>query len=74
MRRVHNPTSATEIYQIAAIIDWESSGWYPLYWEYAYIFLLFQWVDDWPASVEEILGPWPLEAAPMRFVHVDLEF
>lgn len=74
VKRVNNPTSAIEEYQIAAIIDWETAGWYPSYWEYAYIFPLFQWVDDWPASVEDIIDPWPLEAALLRFVHEDLEF
>jgi hypothetical protein len=51
--------AGAEEYRIAAIIDWETAGWYPSYWEYAYIFALFQWVDDWPASVERIIDPWP---------------
>jgi aminoglycoside phosphotransferase (APT) family kinase protein len=74
VKKVKNSTSGVEEYRIAAIIDWETAGWYPSYWEYGYIFPLFQWDDDWPESVESILDPWPLEAALLRFVQEDLEF
>lgn len=30
------------------LVDWETAGWYPSYWEYAHIFPLLQWVGDWP--------------------------
>ncbi|KAI2785854.1 hypothetical protein POX_h09616 [Penicillium oxalicum] len=38
-----------EEYEVAALVDWETAGWYPSYWEYAHIFPLLQWIDDWPA-------------------------
>ncbi|KAL4746588.1 hypothetical protein BDW72DRAFT_207202 [Aspergillus terricola var. indicus] len=42
--------------------------------KYAYIFPLLQWIDDWPAYVEKILDPLPLEGAMMQIVFSDLEF
>ncbi|KAM5471843.1 hypothetical protein MauCBS54593_003249 [Microsporum audouinii] len=66
--------SSTKRYRVGAIIDWETAGWYPTYWEFAATFALLQWFDDWPESLEKILDPWPLEGAMLRFVHQDLEF
>jgi len=40
------------------IIDWEFSGWYPSYWEYARtIFACGKWDDDWNIWVDNILEP-----------------
>jgi aminoglycoside phosphotransferase (APT) family kinase protein len=48
--------------RIAAIVDWESAGWYPEYWEYA------RWADSnfrstqmWHGLRDEILDPYPDE-------------
>jgi hypothetical protein len=30
-----------------SLVDWESAGWYPVYWEYFVAFLSFTWNDDW---------------------------
>ncbi|MFW9792593.1 hypothetical protein, partial [Brucella melitensis] len=30
-----------------SLVDWESAGWYPVYWEYFAAFLSFKWNDDW---------------------------
>lgn len=63
-RRKGDDHSGTEgEYEVVAIVDWESAGWYPAYWEYAYSFALFQWVDDWPACVKNIIEPYPMESA-----------
>lgn len=69
-----NPVTNEEEYKVAALVDWETAGWYPSHWEYSHIFPLLQWVDDWPEYVEKILDPLPLEAAMMRVVFNDLEF
>ncbi|KAL2005975.1 hypothetical protein VTN00DRAFT_9629 [Thermoascus crustaceus] len=74
IQQTTDPLSGNKHYTIAAIIDWETAGWYPAYWEYAAAFALFQWVDDWPEKFEKIVDPWPLEAAMLRFVHQDLEY
>jgi hypothetical protein len=34
---VENSISGAGEYRIAAIVDWETAGWYPSYWEYGYI-------------------------------------
>jgi hypothetical protein len=65
--------STKPTFKISGIVDWETAGWYPSYWEYAAAFVLFQWVDDWPEKFERILDPWPLEAAMLRMVRQDLE-
>ncbi|KAF2684210.1 hypothetical protein K458DRAFT_451998 [Lentithecium fluviatile CBS 122367] len=57
-----------------AIIDWETAGWYPSYWEYAIEFCSLQWIDDWPQCFEQILEPWPREAVAMRVLYQDLWF
>ncbi|KAJ5709034.1 Phosphotransferase enzyme family protein [Penicillium malachiteum] len=74
VRKVVNSVTNEEEYEVAALVDWETAGWYPSYWEYAHIFPLLQWIDDWPAYVEKILDPLPLEGAMMRVVFSDLEF
>lgn len=74
IRKTLDELSGNSNYTIAAIVDWETAGWYPAYWEYAAAFALFQWVDDWPENFEKIIDPWPLEAAMLRFIQQDLEF
>ncbi|PYI29801.1 phosphotransferase enzyme family protein [Aspergillus indologenus CBS 114.80] len=74
VRKVVDPVTNEEEYEVAALVDWETAGWYPSYWEYAHIFPLLQWIDDWPAYVERILDPLPLEGAMMWVVFRDMEF
>ncbi|KAJ9643391.1 hypothetical protein H2199_004070 [Coniosporium tulheliwenetii] len=41
------------------IIDWESAGWYPSYWEYPRaLFVCGGWKDDWSLYVDKILDPY----------------
>ncbi|WEW57304.1 hypothetical protein PRK78_002769 [Emydomyces testavorans] len=61
-------------YVVTAVIDWETAGWYPSYWEYSAMFCVLQWMEDWPECLEKIVDPWPLEAAMLRFIHQDLEY
>lgn len=74
VRKAVSPVTKEEEYEVAALVDWEMAGWYPSYWEYAHIFPLLQWTDDWPAYVEKILDPLPLEGAMMWVVFRDMEF
>ncbi|CAI7623408.1 unnamed protein product [Penicillium glandicola] len=46
VRKVFNSVTNEEEYEVAALVDWETAGWYPSYWEYAHIFPLLQWSDD----------------------------
>lgn len=59
--------------RLAAILDWESAGWYPSYWDYALCFTYFNWSDDWPEKVERILDPYVNESALMRMIAQDLD-
>lgn len=74
VRETIDPQSSAKHYVVSAIVDWETAGWYPAYWEYAAAFALLVWSDDWPESLEAIIDPWLLEAAMLRLVHQDLEF
>ncbi|PGH34711.1 hypothetical protein GX50_02499 [[Emmonsia] crescens] len=43
---------------IAVVVDWETTGWYPAYWEYAAAFALLWRDGDWRKSLT--LGRWNL--------------
>ncbi|KAI1254016.1 hypothetical protein MGN70_004411 [Eutypa lata] len=46
------------------LIDWETAGWFPEYWEYALsMFACGAWEDDWHAYVAKILDEYPNEFA-----------
>jgi thiamine kinase-like enzyme len=74
VRKAANSVTNDEKYEVAGLVDWETAGLYPSYWEYAHIFPLLQLIDDWPEYTENILDPLTLEGAMMRFVFSDLEF
>ncbi|RWA09098.1 hypothetical protein EKO27_g6017 [Xylaria grammica] len=61
-------------FRVSAILDWEEAGWYPSYWEYAACFVDFEWHDDWTEKIEQIIDPYPLEAAMLRVVRQDLDY
>ncbi|KAL9110518.1 MAG: hypothetical protein Q9227_004876 [Pyrenula ochraceoflavens] len=40
------------------IIDWESAGWYPSYWDYSRaVFACGPWEDDWSVWIDRFLEP-----------------
>ena len=46
------------------LIDWETAGWYPEYWEYALaMFACGSWEDDWHEYVAGMLTEYPNEYA-----------
>lgn len=51
--------SAVEI----VLIDWESAGWYPSYWEYANTIYSGWFENDWYRWVDKFLHPFPNEYA-----------
>jgi aminoglycoside phosphotransferase (APT) family kinase protein len=74
VRRVHSQTGlASKSFEVA-LVDWEEAGWYPSYWEYSCVFIGFEWLDDWPERLEQIVDPWPSEAATLRMLYQDLWF
>lgn len=59
--------------KLSGIVDWELSGWYPEYWEYAAYFVDALWEGDWEDRFESIIDPYPLESAMLRLYKLDLE-
>ena len=43
------------------IVDWETAGWYPSYWEYCTAYCAFHWTDDWNVWIERIIEPYYAE-------------
>ena len=72
VRRVQDQQNLGSTCFEVSVIDWEEAGWYPSYWEYSVLFIAFQWDDDWPKRLEQIVDPWPSEAAILRILYQDL--
>ena len=50
--------------RITAILDWESAGWYPEYWEYTQMhFATPQGMEDWLAAVDGVVDRYDHELA-----------
>lgn len=49
-------------YQVKGLVDWESAGWYPAYWDYVTAVARPHPENDWPTTVYAILEPHPAEA------------
>ncbi len=45
------------------LLDWESAGWYPRYWEYAATVFAGWFTDDWFRWIPNFLKPFPNEYA-----------
>jgi hypothetical protein len=55
------------------LIDWESAGWYPSYWEYALaMFACGGWRDDWHKYVAGVLDEYPNEYVWFDMVRKEL--
>jgi hypothetical protein len=55
-----------------SLVDWESAGWYPAYWEYFAPFIALKWNDDWCSKVGDVIDGWPAEVAMMKMTYQDL--
>ncbi|CAP91569.1 Pc13g05000 [Penicillium rubens Wisconsin 54-1255] len=53
---------------ITGIIDWELSGWYPEYWEFAKALYVWRWQNDWVDYLTKALEPYYNEYAVHSFV------
>jgi thiamine kinase-like enzyme len=69
VRRIQDQQSLGSTRFEVAIIDWEEAGWYASYWEYSVVFVAFDWGDDLLQRLEQIVDPWPSEAAILRMLH-----
>jgi hypothetical protein len=54
------------------ILDWEKSGWYPTYWEYAIGVCTSRWDDDWCLWFKDVLDPYIPEAAWLQDIRLEL--
>ncbi|KAK0102234.1 hypothetical protein ONS95_005857 [Cadophora gregata] len=55
------------------ILDWETAGWYPSYWEYSRAMLgCGRWEDDWHVFLAQILEEYLLEWAWVNMMLVEL--
>lgn len=52
--------------KITAIIDWETAGWYPSYWEYTTAKAVNHYNAFWEAEIDKFLTPMPRELAMDR--------
>ncbi|KAK7915270.1 hypothetical protein PG985_012973 [Apiospora marii] len=50
------------------LIDWESAGWYPGWWEFYATMFCCRWKDDWHLWVGRILDEYPNEYAWMNMI------
>ncbi|EPS27818.1 hypothetical protein PDE_02762 [Penicillium oxalicum 114-2] len=53
---------------ITGIIDWELSGWYPEYWEFAKSLYVWRWQNDWVDYLTKALKPYYNEYAVHSFL------
>jgi hypothetical protein len=48
------------------IVNWDSAGWYPEYWEYTKANFTPKATDDWIPSIGEIMGTCDVQLAGER--------
>ncbi|KAE8151999.1 kinase-like protein [Aspergillus avenaceus] len=53
---------------VTGILDWEFSGWYPEYWEFAKALYVWKWQNDWTEYLAQILEPYYSEYAVHSFL------
>ncbi|KAK2783138.1 hypothetical protein FQN53_009327 [Emmonsiellopsis sp. PD_33] len=54
--------------KVTGIVDWEFSGWYPEYWEWARALFVWQWQHDWTDYLPKVLQPYYLECMFHSFI------
>jgi hypothetical protein len=53
---------------IAAIVDWNSAGWFPEYWKYTKALFTPYALDDWVESIGEMTSSWMETDSYMNYV------
>lgn len=43
--------------RVVGLLDWETCGWYPEYWEFVKCFKALPWPKGWPEFVLQTLSP-----------------
>ncbi|KKZ64204.1 hypothetical protein EMCG_01489 [[Emmonsia] crescens] len=70
IRRRPNDTKTSQ-YEIT-LIDWETAGWYPSYWEYSIAMCASRWDDDWDEWIAKILQPFDAQFPWLKMLYLDL--
>nr|POE79505.1 hypothetical protein CFP56_07570 [Quercus suber] len=62
--------------RISAILDWETCGWLPEYWEFAKCFAVGGWKKDWPDFILQVLDPYPCQWVLYELIkrHAGIQF
>lgn len=58
---------------ITCILDWETSGWFPEYWEYTKAHYAPRCDEDWVSQIGSITGEYPEELACENNAHVHID-
>ncbi|GKZ30000.1 hypothetical protein AbraIFM66950_007429 [Aspergillus brasiliensis] len=58
--------------KVTGIVDWEFSGWYPEYWEFAKALYVWRWQNDWTDHLLQCLEPYYPEYTAHTFVAATL--
>ncbi|KAE8356811.1 kinase-like protein [Aspergillus coremiiformis] len=53
---------------ISGLLDWEFSGWYPEYWEFAKALYVWKWQNDWTNYLLQVLEPYYAEYTVHSFL------
>lgn len=67
IQRIGSKEDGSGLFDIS-LIDWETSGWYPEYWEYCHSIIMGRFKPDWLEMVEKILSAHGYEYALMQMV------
>lgn len=68
----HEKASETSSQWQVTIVDWETSGWYPSYWEYSLAACALRYDDDWCLWVGQILARYSSQSAWMHDIFTEL--
>ncbi|OJJ69333.1 hypothetical protein ASPBRDRAFT_76852 [Aspergillus brasiliensis CBS 101740] len=58
--------------KVTGIVDWEFSGWYPEYWEFAKALYVWRWQNDWTDYLLQCLEPYYPEYTAHSFMAATL--
>ncbi|WEW57767.1 hypothetical protein PRK78_003234 [Emydomyces testavorans] len=70
IRRIDASSNNFEV----VLVDWQTSGWYPSYWEYSMATLAAGWDDDWHQSVSLVLDSFDAEFPWLNLLYQEIWF
>lgn len=67
----HSGGCDVPMYEVT-LIDWETSGWLPSYWDYSMAALSTRWDDDWGGYLVKVLEPFDCELPWVQMLFLEL--